>query len=354
MKTLLFIHSSPLNDAYGGGGSHVTEMSYNALSKQYLMKNIFVRKKKNKLMTLFRNICLYSGGLSPFDVTKIIDYIKKCNDIDIVFLNISLYGRLVRKIKLTFPKIKIIVFFENNEGKFYFDFVKLSGMIYLPIWVSANYNEKLSLKYSDLNIFLTEHDKLSFGVQKTPSVVIPVTFPDKYKQPSNKNIGNNDSYVLFVGSAFFANVEGILFIIRKIAPYISCNVLIVGKGIKKAISKEKIPNNVTIEDFVEDLSKIYNGAAAFIAPLFYGSGMKVKIAEAMMYGKKIIATSLAFCGYKINERSCLICDTADDFIREINNTEISRTFYEESREIYLNNYSSSRTDSYFSKIKDYL
>jgi len=352
MKTLLFIHNSPLNEAYGG--SRVTEASYNALSKQYLMKNIFIGKKSNKLMTLFRNMCFYSGGLSPFDVTKIVNYIKECNDIDMVFFNVSLHGRLVRKIKLKFPNIKVIVFFENNEKKFFFDLVKLSGLIYLPIWFSVSYNEKLSLEYSDLNIFLTEHDKLSFGVLKTPSVVIPVTLSDKYRQSNAKNNGNNDSYVLFVGSAFFANIEGVLFIIKKIAPSISCNILIVGKGIKKALSKENIPNNVTIEDFVKDLSEIYNGAAAFIAPLFYGSGMKIKLAEAMMYGKKIIATSLAFCGYKINKKSCVICDTDEDFIREINDTDMSKTFYRESREIFLNNYSSSNNDIYYSQIKDYL
>ena len=352
MKTLLFIHNNPLNEAYGG--SRGTEKAYTALSEKYVVKKYFVGKKNNKLLTLIKNIFLYSGSLSPFDIQNILKYIQS-NNIDIIFLDVSLHGRLVKKIKVKYPKIKLIVNFHNNESKYYFDFVKTSGLLYLPIWLSARYNEKLSLKYSDLNIFITENDKMSFGIVKTPSIIIPTTLPDIFKGIDFENIKKaNKNYILFVGAAFYANLEGVYFLIKKIAPYVSCNVFIVGKGMKTALSKERLPKNVNVEDYVEDLSEIYNSASAFVAPLFLGSGMKVKLAEAMMYGKKIIATTLAFYGYKMDEHCCSVCDTAEDFIKEINSIDMSKYFYEESRKLFLDHYSSLNNHIYYSQIDNYI
>ena len=311
-------------------------------------------KKSNKLLSLFRNILFYSGSLSPFDILKIIKHLKKYNDIDIIFFDVSLHGRLVKKIKVKYPEIKLIVNFHNNESKYYFDLVKSSGLIYLPIWLSARYNEKLSLLYSDLNIFITENDKKSFVGTKAPSIIIPATLPDKFMQSNFNNIENIDNYILFLGSAFYNNLEGAYFLLKNIAPYVSCKVLVAGSGMKKVFSRKKIPENVFIKDFVEDLSGILNAASAFVAPLFYGSGMKVKLAEAMMYGKKIIGTPLAFYGYKIDKSCCFICNTAKEFIDEINNTDMSKTFYEESRNLFLNYYSSSMDYEYYSQINNFI
>jgi len=351
MKTLLFIHNNPLNEAYGG--SRVTEKAYIAFLEKYIVKKYFVGKKNNKLLTLIKNIFLFSGSLSPFDTRKIIKYIKK-NNIDIVFFDVSMHGRLVKKIKVKYPEIKLIVNFHNNENRYCFDLVKSSGLIYLPIWLSAWYNEKLSLKYSDLNIFITENDKQSFSDVKAPSIIIPVTLADNYKNINIQDREKTKYYILFVGSAFYANLHGAHFLIKSIAPYISCNILIVGKGMKAALFNDKLPKNVYVEDFVENLTEIYNSASAFVAPLFMGSGMKVKLAEAMMYGKKIIATTFAFYGYKIDDHCCSICDTADDFIKEINNTDMSKQFYEQSRNLFLDHYSSSNNHIYYSQIDDYI
>ncbi|HSF13623.1 MAG TPA: glycosyltransferase, partial [Erythrobacter sp.] len=48
---------------------------------------------------------------------------------------------------------------------------------------------------------------------------------------------------------------------------------------------------------VDDLSPWYAGAALVIAPILSGSGMKTKVAEALMHGKRVAGTSEAFVGY---------------------------------------------------------
>lgn len=44
---------------------------------------------------------------------------------------------------------------------------------------------------------------------------------------------------------------------------------------------------------------IYN-ADFLIAPIFEGSGMKLKTAEALMYGKTVFGTTEAFEGYDVD------------------------------------------------------
>ena len=77
-------------------------------------------------------------------------------------------------------------------------------------------------------------------------------------------------------------------------------------------------------------------------PIFYGDGQKVKTAEAMMYGKTIIATDEALEGYEIeNVKGIFRCNTADEFIQTINNVSaLSREEYRVSvRDKFLNEYS---------------
>jgi glycosyltransferase involved in cell wall biosynthesis len=46
--------------------------------------------------------------------------------------------------------------------------------------------------------------------------------------------------------------------------------------------------------------------------------MKTKIAEALMYGKKIVGTPEAFSGYEeIADRAGWVCESADDFVDAI-------------------------------------
>jgi glycosyltransferase involved in cell wall biosynthesis len=352
MKKMLFIYNNPFGASYGG--SLVTEKAYNALSQKYIVIKYYVDKPKNKFLTLLRCLFLFSGKMSLFDHIKIDRILKEDTDIEIVFFDVSLYGRAARMVKNKYPKIKVIINFHNNEAEFFYDLVKLWGSKYLLLWLPALYNEKLSCRNSDLNIFITEEDRKSVNAREVPSIIIPATLVDKFNPEKRFNDTQKTNYILFIGSASFGNLHAVQLLIEKIAPYISCNIIIAGKDVQAAVSKRKIPGNVIIQDYIGDLSEIYYGASAFVVPVYYGSGMKVKIAEAMMHGKKIIATPMAFYGYRLNPHSCSVCNTAEEFVAEINKLELSKTFYEESRLLFLKYYSASNNDAYYSQIDDYI
>ena len=76
-----------------------------------------------------------------------------------------------------------------------------------------------------------------------------------------------------------------------------------------------------------------------LPPFFDGSGMKTKVAEALMFGKKIIGTPEAFTGYEeIAEQAGCVCHSVDEFVDAIDSeaetvnggfNPILRTIYDE-------------------------
>jgi glycosyltransferase involved in cell wall biosynthesis len=70
--------------------------------------------------------------------------------------------------------------------------------------------------------------------------------------------------------------------------------------------------------------------------------MKTKVAEALMFGKKIVGTPEAFSGYEgVAEHVGWVCATADEFVAAIGHAaqEIVKSFDPGLRAIYEENYS---------------
>jgi glycosyltransferase involved in cell wall biosynthesis len=67
---------------------------------------------------------------------------------------------------------------------------------------------------------------------------------------------------------------------------------IVGRGTPPALAGD----GVAIHGYVPDLSQLYATASVVVAPLRSGSGMRVKVLEAMAYGCPVVATPLAARG----------------------------------------------------------
>ncbi len=72
---------------------------------------------------------------------------------------------------------------------------------------------------------------------------------------------------------------------------------------------------------VENAYDFMNSYTVMIAPLFSGSGMRVKVIEGMALGKTIVTTSIGTEGINTtNTQNIFIADNSDDFLTHINNT----------------------------------
>lgn len=122
--------------------------------------------------------------------------------------------------------------------------------------------------------------------------------------------------IAFIGSNSAPNADGLVWFIQEVLPLVveenpRVKFLIQGnvnrnKAVKEAIANSICKSAVTQQGFVESLESIYRESRIIICPIRYGTGMKIKVVEAMAYGKAIVGTPAAFEG--IDYPSCDIAE----------------------------------------------
>lgn len=327
------------------GGSLVAERNLYALQQNHKVFTVMLSLDNNK-KKLKNIICNKPLGYER----KIMQQIKRQitqNNIALIFIDTSVMGGFAKLLKRY--KLPIAVFFQNVEQLYFNDKIKIDGKVNAIMKYAARENEKKAVKYADYLITLTQRD--SENLQKLygrkADMVSPMTVADTYKKEAQKI--ELDTYHLFIGSAFFANKQGIEWYIENVLQYINNKLIIIGKGM--GYLSEKYPQaNLKNVGFVEDLASYYNNADFVINPVFLGSGMKTKTIEALMYGKTIFGTDEAFIGVDRQAINCIkLCNTADDFINAINNYN-GKKFNQEARDLYLTEYTTNKTIKDFNQL----
>jgi GT2 family glycosyltransferase/glycosyltransferase involved in cell wall biosynthesis len=118
--------------------------------------------------------------------------------------------------------------------------------------------------------------------------------------------------ILFIGSATAPNLIGLRWFIDHVWPSILEQVpdavLLVAGGASKIVDGSA--PRVTALGYVPDLPPLYRQASVVISPLLVGSGLKIKLIEAMAHGKAIVATpaTLQGCGKEVR---AAVTETAD-------------------------------------------
>lgn len=353
MKGLMI--SSDFNDKILNGGMAINKRNYMVLNKCCKNLDLFIVKKKKRSQILYEIITAKNFyGINLNDIENIIESIE-INHYDFCFIGSSLAGNLVYHIKKRIPKIKVIVFFHNLEYKYFTQIKYLKVTSYkflfrcLLAFVAKN-SEKLSIEYADKIISLNDRDakEIEKFYKRKVDLIFPTTFEDMYINKYRKNIDikNSPKILLFVGSDFWANFHGINWFIENVLDSLDNVILyVVGKGTEAWKEKFKNINNLNIVGSVDDLGKYYILADAVISPIFKGSGMKTKTAEALMYGKYIFGTKEAFEGYDLDfSKIGGLCYNEEDFIEKINNhfKVINNNYNEYSRKIFLEKYDTKR------------
>ncbi len=291
------------------------------------------------LPSLFEKICLYSGGLTREIECRILELIDE-NDIDVVFLSTSSLGRVARSIKKRYPNVVIISFYHNIEKFYAKEQIKVSGIKKVFTYLNLSFNESLMSQYADFHVVLNKRDAtlLNQYYGKKADLIVPINYEDRFIEGFSNTSNNNPKVALFVGSAFFANVEGMRWFLKEVKPFINSRLIIVGKGMEKYKAEFRC-EGVDVLGFVEDLDELYIQADYVVLPIFSGGGMKTKTAEALMFGKTILGTKEAFEGYEnMNKSFAIECNDSTSFLDAIKNIEVSasgNTFNSEARSYYL-------------------
>lgn len=305
----------------------------------------FLPSNDSKLKTLINYSLGNAGGLTFSNLVTLQKLIRR-NKYPFVFLDGSLLGRLAKYIKQRNPETVVVVFFHNVE-KDLFKQTFGASIVYKTLQKSAGYNEKLSARYSDYIICFNTRD--AFAIEKYYGVktdaIFPVTVNDRFDErliKQNEPATNETAVkLLFVGSDFAANKEGLIWFLKEVMPNINAELIVLGRGMEKyRESWEGL--RVKVIGTVENTDLYYYNTDAVIGPIFIGSGMKVKTAEALMMGKTFLGTGEAWEGYDEKAKETgFVCNTSIDFINAINSLTCSgkEVLNKAARKIYEDLYS---------------
>lgn len=126
--------------------------------------------------------------------------------------------------------------------------------------------------------------------------------------------------VLFMGLlAYLPNQEGIDFLINSVFPIVrkkspDLKLVIIGGELK---SKEKWILNPGVIPF-EEIPILVKSCDVCVAPIFSGSGTRVKILEYMAAGKPVVSTTKGAEGLSVKNRdNIVIADDVENFAEEI-------------------------------------
>jgi len=331
-----------LEDFPSGGREMLCKMNSDALREIYGEHCFLCELPKHSFAGLKSTVYAFKGyidGLCSESIELLIQTIT-AKGIDKVFVDGSNFGEVVRVIKVKLPEVKVYTFFHNAEARFFWGALKQSRSPRALAVLMVNYlAERKAVRYSDKIICLSERDswllKQIYGRSATD--ISAMALHDKLSEVPLPAVVEKERFVLFVGGAFYANRVGITWFVKHVAPHIHIKTCIVGRGFEKFKDELEIDGKVVVVGAVESLEQWYLDAYLVIAPIFDGSGMKTKVAEALMYGKKIIGTPEAFSGYDdISGRVGCMCRTANEFITAIESAEtmVHGVFDVELRNIY--------------------
>ena len=343
-KRVLFLTLDVPKDT---GGGIFTDSIKEAIKKNTIsFSEIIFPYYRNSRDKLYHSLLGYTGGLRK-DLERSVIHSIESNSIDVVFFNGSLYGRLIEMIKCRYPSVKCICLFHNIEYSFVKNALQrlkhIGGL--LTLWVTYR-NERKSVRFSDIKICLNERDSIDLHsiYGEYANVICPLCLPDRFNENRiEKAFGGSEIVGAFIGSKFYPNCIGVSWFAKNVAPYVKAKILVIGKGMEDLREElESYSQNIKVIGTVDSLDDYYYQLDFVVSPIFDGSGMKTKTAEALMFGKTIFGTSEAFEGYKIENYEAIgaLCNTVTEFITSINRFQRkTNKFNPESRALYLANYS---------------
>jgi glycosyltransferase involved in cell wall biosynthesis len=162
--------------------------------------------------------------------------------------------------------------------------------------VAAEVAEKELLARGDGIIAIQDDEAQLFRQMLPDTPVITVPHPVRCDPlPLDESIPGT---LLFIGGSAAHNVDGIQWFVREVFPLVLKKNPGVILEIAGAVAAS-VPDHPSVQKLghVSNLRALYGRAQICIAPLRFGTGLKIKVMEAMGYGRPVVATPVAAEGF---------------------------------------------------------
>ena len=263
--------------------------------------------------------CSFNRGLENWVTLGMKSMFKNIlkNNYDFIVMFYLYTGKLLDNVEIKAKKINFmedflsITHFHNNSN------MNIGASINSEIQMCCNFDEIA---------FISSDEKFFF--QKLLPPKVNCHFVPHIMQANKGEIAKEKILdVLFLGHKNLYNIEGIEWFLANVHQHIAPDITIyIGGNICDYIPDGY--NNVKKLGFVENIDELYKKTKVCICPLLNGTGMKIKVVEAMNYGIPVVCTSRGVDGFPDKTRNgCLVTDDPRRFALQINSLCKDESFY---------------------------
>lgn len=179
--------------------------------------------------------------------------------------------------------------------------------------------ETALLARADVTVAIQEREAEAFRalLPGKPVITVPVPMPPDPLPPAD----DGGPVCLFVGGYSGHNLAGLSWLVREVWPLVlkeCCGACLHVVGTVGQDLPKDSPS-ISVLGPMDDLRKAYAAARVALAPLPMGTGLKVKVIEAMAWGRPVVTTSAGAEGFAELERGelAVIADTPAAFAEAI-------------------------------------
>lgn len=263
--------------------------------KRYVPRVVFLRA--------LRGVPYLAGKWDSSAIRKALRRELSDSAVDVVYLDHLGMARYLPEVKLERPSARTVLDQHNVESDFFKQFAERKTgpkkIVAKAEHRAAAKFEKESLRAVDAVVAISGEDAKHFDeLASVRAHVVPMVLPFDRKprpRPSTNNL-------CYVGNLrWHPNVAGLDWFCRDVWPEIRKRVPdatfeIAGVGLKPDASGKlpvpeawKVPG-VTTVGFLDDLEPLYQRSLAMLAPVFGGSGVRVKMLEGFRAGMPVVTT----------------------------------------------------------------
>ncbi len=126
----------------------------------------------------------------------------------------------------------------------------------------------------------------------------------------------NEGRVLFVGAGHYTNVDGLKWFLEKIWPQVQKRRPDAEFHVCGSVCEhfEDMISRVSFRGRLEDLTQEYAEASVVVVPVLDGTGLKIKLVDALRHGCPVVATSCGLQGIGFAENVCALrADSPETF-----------------------------------------
>lgn len=167
-------------------------------------------------------------------------------------------------------------------------------------------------------VIAIQQREADFVAEHVPGVTV-ITAPIAASCVTAAAPGDGDR-LLFVGSNTAPNIVGLQWFFDAVWPAVRAARPAMRLDVAGTVARAfggAVPPGVRFLGLVDDLDALYRMAGIVISPLTFGSGLKIKLIEAMARGKAIVATPITLQGVEHAATMVSQADLPNDFAGEI-------------------------------------